>query len=228
GRRGVARWLAALCDAYAKPRLRCRGAQWGRPDSGVDLCAGPDPRRGPARGSAHGREHKGLNGSGRMPQVPGALPSFTPGKVLATGLDGLQGLHRVGEGLDTDHFQFTVGGGLGDLGTTFRRHEEVLRPGTLGTDHLLRNTADPADLARGGDGPRTGDLRAPGDALLAEPVHDPEREHQSRARATDVADADVHVDGEVGVVGDEDPHHGGALVTLLAGDLDLDGLTVPV
>src|SRR5699024_9724706 len=165
---------------------------------------------------------------GRMPQVPGALPSFTPGKVLATGLDGLQGLHRVGEGLDTDHFQFTVGGGLGDLGTTFRRHEEVLRPGTLGTDHLLRNTAGLADLARGGDGPRTGDLRAPADALLAEPVHDPEREHQSRARATDVADADVHVDGEVGVVGDEDPHHGGALVTLLAGDLDLDGLTVPV
>src|SRR5690606_7383276 len=117
-----------------------------------------------------------------------SLLPFAAGQVVAALADGLQGVHGVGERLDAHHVEFAVGGGLGGLGAAVGGDEEVLGAVALGADHLLRDAADPADLAVGADGAGTGDADAAGDALLAEPVDDPEGEHHARAGAADLAD----------------------------------------
>src|SRR5699024_44052 len=100
--------------------------------------------------------------------------------------------------------------------------EEVLGAGVLSADHLLGDTADPTDLAVGGDGAGACNLGTAGDAVLAEAVHDPQGEHHTGAGAADLADGDVDVEREVHVVGDEDPDSGGAVLALLGLEFDLD------
>ena len=128
----------------------------------------------------------------------------------ATGLDGIECHERVIEGGNGNHRQ-TIGNVTYQVWTVIGGCKKPGRSILQGALHLVADTTDRSDSALCINRARSGDDLPFSEVLLGHFFDDAERKHQSSARAADVLERNIDVEGKIVGSRHENSDHGYSL-----------------